>query len=366
MIDTSQGAAPVTDRPPLLPALLLLAVLPAGLLVMLIDLLAYTRTKATLPGARPNVNADAVGPALAAFADFGPHRLTLIAGFFAAATLAFATLAWVLRRGAFRWPAALLLAAGTLTAAYLAGLFQVFAHDPVHDFTGQVVDTPGPGSATVPWAMDTLSPDWYIPALAAVLIAAAAAPVAACALLSRPRATSWIAGGRTVVVSVRAHRRSALLLTLMPATTPILYAAVNLVAIAAAAHAGDASDGAADISRRIAIAMTAVLAVVAAGWTILGVRLRYVRAWPASLPAAGALLVVHLLVLRLVWDYQPLGHTAFPDDQSGLLENRPSWHAPGLALTVGLAAVWPVAALLGMATAGRRSATAQDEDITPG
>ncbi|TDC77226.1 hypothetical protein [Actinomadura sp. 7K507] len=121
-----------------------------------------------------------------------------------AAALLFAAVARAVRRGPFRWPAALLLAAGALTAVYLVGLFQVLVHDPVNDFTSQSFETPdSPGLSTSPWLMETVSPGWYFPALSVVLIAAAAAPVAACVLLTRPRATSWIAGPRTVAISER-------------------------------------------------------------------------------------------------------------------------------------------------------------------
>ncbi|MEU5876462.1 hypothetical protein [Spirillospora sp. NPDC047279] len=126
-------------------------------------------------------------------------------------------------------------------------------------------------------------------------------------------------------------------------------------AIAAAAHAGgEYAADAAPISRGLNLQMTAVLAVVEALWTILGTRLRAGHARPAALPAAGALLVVHLFVLWLAWTLQPLGDDAFIDDQSGLLEHRPSWHAPSLALVLVPAAVAPFAALLGLATAVNR------------
>ncbi|WUI00807.1 hypothetical protein OHR68_03030 [Spirillospora sp. NBC_00431] len=348
-----------TGRPPLAPTLLLLAALPAGLLVTLIDVFAFSRTKAALPDARPSVNAHAVDPALAEFAEFGPHRITLIAGFFAVATLMFAALAWTVRRGAFRRPAALLLAAGTLTAIYLTGLFLVYAHDPVHDFSAQHIQEPEGGLAGVPWAMDTVSPGWYGPALAAVVIAAATAAVAGCVLLTRARTSSWIAGRSVVEISARRHRTSTLMLMSMPAMA-VLYAAVNLAAITAAANGrNEFVDEAAGISRGINFAVTSILIVVAAGWTITGVCLRHGRTWPGALAAAGALLIVHLLALRLAWDYQPLGSDAFADDQSGLLENRPSWHAPALALTLGLAAAWPLAALLGPAALTRRTPAGQ-------
>lgn len=355
MVGTLESTASETRRPPVVPLLLLLSALPAGLLVTVIDLLAFSRTKARLPDARPSVNADSVEPALAEFAEFGPHRITLVAGFFAVATLVFAALAWTVRRGAFRWPAGLLVAAGTLTAIYLVGLFLVYTRDPVHDFSGQYVETPEGGLAGIPWAMDTVSPGWYGPALSAVVIAAAVGAVAGCVLLARAGTSSWIAGRGGFEISVRGHRAGTLMLMAMPALA-VLYAAVNLAAITAAAHGGNESVAeAAGISRGIGFAVTAILTVVAAGWTIIGVCLRHGRAWPGAMTAAGALLVVHLLVLRVGWDYQPLGPDAFADDQSGLLENRPPWHAPVLAVVLGLAAAWPFAALLRPVAVSRRS-----------
>ncbi|GGU92262.1 hypothetical protein GCM10010182_04340 [Actinomadura cremea] len=67
-------------------------------------------------------------------------------------------------------------------------------------------------------------------------------------------------------------------------------------------------------------------------------------------------ITIGVRVLWWAWVFQPLGALAFFDDQSGLLENRPSWHAPSLAVILGLGAVWPFAALLGLtwpAAAGR-------------
>ncbi|MFI0479497.1 hypothetical protein [Actinomadura sp. 9N215] len=293
----------------------MLAALPAGVLVTVIDLIAFGRTKAALPGARPSVNADVVDLALAEYAEFGARRIMFIAGFFAVAVLVFGALAWVVRRGAFRRPAAVLLAAGTLTAIYLVGLFLVFVRDPVHDFGTQHVERPDGGLAGVPWAMDTVSPGWYRPALAAVVIGAAVAAIAACVLLARSRGSSWIAGRGGVEISARGHRTSTSMLMAAPAVV-VLYAAVNLAAITAAAHGGNEYvDEAAGISRGIMSAVTAILAVVTAGWTTIGIFLRHGRAWPVSMVAAGALLIVHLLVLWLAWDYQPLGSAAFADDQ---------------------------------------------------
>ena len=351
MVDTSGHAL---SPPPRMAVFLLLAALPAGLLVTLVDLLAYSRTKAALPGARPSANADAVGPALAEFAEFGPRRIVVIAGFFVVATLVFAALAWAVRRGVSRRPAVLLVATGTLSAVYLVGLAGVFVWDPVHDFGDQFIEVRGQGLVGVPWAMDTVSPGWYVPALVSVLVAAGAASVAGCVLLARPRVTSWIAGRGVVAVSARGRRGSVLLLASAPVIA-VLYAVVNLVAIMAAAHAaggGADVDDAASIARGMTLWMTGGLVVVTAGWTILGVFLRRERAWPVSMLVAGALLVVHLLVLWLAWHLQPLGADAFADDQSGLLESRPSWHAPALASFVVLGVAWPVVALVRLAMSG--------------
>ena len=349
MAGASTRIEPATDGSPLLPLLLLLASLPAGLLVMLIGLLGYVRTKAALPHTPPEVNVEYLPYAMEAFADFAPRRIMLIAGFFAAATLVFAALARAVRRGAFRWPAQLLLAAGALTAVYLAGLVAVLAHDPVHAFSEQNYEVPDVDAlARSPWDMGAVSPGWYFPALSVALIAAAAAPVAACVLLTRLAATSWIPGAGTGAISERGDLTGALLLVSTPALV-VLHLVVNRVAIEAAARAGgDYAMESAPTAASATYLVTAYLAIVAVGWAVVGFRLPNWRASPGVLPLAGALLVVHLLTLWLAWYYQPLGSASFADDQSGLLDNRPSWHAPALAVFIALAAAWPITALLGL------------------
>ncbi|TDC77227.1 hypothetical protein [Actinomadura sp. 7K507] len=126
-----------------------------------------------------------------------------------------------------------------------------------------------------------------------------------------------------------------------------LHLAVNRVAIEAAARAGGVyAMESAPTAARATYLVTAYLAIVAASWTVFGFRPPDRRTSPGSLPLAGALLIVHLLTLWFAWYYQPLGSASFADDQSGLLDNRPSWHAPALALFIALAAAWPTTAFL--------------------
>ncbi|MFC6405624.1 hypothetical protein [Planobispora longispora] len=139
-------------------------------------------------------NDDAVPAALHQFSPFASRRILLIALFFGAAALAFAALAAGARAawrgspatppGARRRPALVTVPAGLLSLAYLAGLALVYLHEPVRDYQDHpiVLDD---SLVQMPFEMSASVPGWYLPALAATLLAAALTQVASVALLIR-------------------------------------------------------------------------------------------------------------------------------------------------------------------------------------
>lgn len=337
---------------------LLWSVVPIGLIVGVINVVAVAATDAALPYAPVVVNADDVPEALRQFAGAALERAALIALGFAAAALLLGTLASLVRRGVRRRPAALPLLAGVIGTAYLLGLTVAYLGNPISSF--ERVQGADALLSQVPFDMDAATPPWFAPALAVTLMAAATAQLTALVLISGRTTTTWV---RRPAPEEGAPARAAVLAQLGPAFVAV-YALVGYAAIWVA---GDAAGGGWSVRMTAGSANTATTVFTA----LLGV-LALLLTWCArrapagagagALTAAGVLTVLYLLALYAAWRFNAISPYVLSDDQSGFSEARPWWQPPALTLTLALAALAQVAGLAGLsgrptpaASTGRRT-----------
>ncbi|MEU7003820.1 hypothetical protein [Nonomuraea sp. NPDC046570] len=341
---------------------LLWSVVPIGLVVGVINVVAVAATDAALPYAPVVVNAEDVPEALRQFAGVALERAALIALGFAAAALLLGTLASLVRRGVRRRPAALPLLAGVIGTAYLLGLTVAYFGDPISSF--ERVQGADALLSEVPFDMDAATPPWFAPALAVTLTAAATAQITAMVLIAGRTTTIWV---RRPTPEEGTSARAAVLAQLGPAFVAV-YALVGYAAIWVA---GDAAGGGWSVRMTAGSANTAttvfttILGLLALLLTWCARRAR--RGTPAgagsgALTSAGVLTALYLLALYAAWRFNAISPYVLSDDQSGFSEARPWWQPPALTLTLALAALAQVAGLAGLsgrptpaASTGRRT-----------
>lgn len=316
---------------------LMLAVLPYGLIITVLNFVAVAHTRAALPHAPVYTNARDVGIALRQFTEFGWTRSLAVAAFFGATAVVFGVLAWLVRRGGWRWPAAVLVPTGMFSAAYVVGLCQVFLLNPVSDYRYQ--DLPNGGG--VPWAMSEQSPVWYLPALGAVLALAALTQVVALVLLTRTGRAAR-AGKPVGMGAVLTARPVPLLLALAFA---MIFTVANYAAIWSAENVLRGHRAGPALFRDVVEAQRDHAVVLAVALGLATVCMAVVVLWarhggrPVAAAIAGVLSVPYALILVLSWRFRPLTPSWYPDDQSGLTAARPDWHPPVLASLLAVAAL---------------------------
>lgn len=314
-------------------AALMWSVLPFGLLVTAANGLAVQQVRHRLPATPPTQNADSVRFAIEQFPAFGLRRTLVIAAGFLLAGLIYCVLAWAVRRGNLRWPAAVMLLAGALVVMYALGCRWAYYNDPVITFRSQILEVPpGVFGNTSPWNMESVAPEWYRPALAWLLIFSAVSQFAAVVLVTRTEAVVWMSkpAARSSDDADAGTRRAAwLLMCALGFVT--LYVVVNAVAIRLAAAATPplaTGEGLVNEEGSTHLQNLAV-AIVFAVWVVplakYGASLLKRRTKPGAVAMIGALSFMYLLTMW--WSVKAHPMTWFDQD---LLEHQPGWHQPVL------------------------------------
>ncbi|WP_248961832.1 hypothetical protein [Sphaerisporangium perillae] len=332
-----------------------------GLVVGLLDRTATTSAAARIQRTLDIVTAmrtrritGAVRAELAGYAEHAAAGGRPAVYFFLVATGLFTCVTALLWRGSRRGKAAGLLLAGMLTPPYLGGLTALALTGPPADAS----------VARSPEARDFLElavPDWYTPAHAAVLGAAAMAHLVTVFLLTRPATTGW----RPAPVS-RAARTILVHLPLAGANVAVL----NFVAIGQAERMaretvrgpdGEQYAGVGEFymeqATKVAWNFAVLFAAAAAVTLVLAAVARRAGVSAPLLVAHGVAGLPYLLLLVAAAPASPFmlsGASGEPVPE--VLHSGPAWYMPAVVTLTSLAAVAFIAGqvLLIRGTAGRK------------